>query len=138
MQNEGEWRALCRELLEDGGLAEDPRFATNGDRVAHREELDALIAQRTEALDVEALLARLHRARIAVGRLRTVDGLLSHPAIVERERRTTIDSPVGTLDALLPPIGWSGQPARMGAIPALGEHTEAVLAELEAPPRVGG
>ena len=135
VQNESEWRALCREILEDDALAEDHRFATNRDRVANREQLDALIAARTEALDVEELLARLHRARIAVGRLRTVDGFLGHPAIVERDRRTTIDSPVGRLDALVPPIGWSGQPAKMGAVPELGEHTDKVLAELDEAPR---
>jgi crotonobetainyl-CoA:carnitine CoA-transferase CaiB-like acyl-CoA transferase len=79
---------------------------------------------------MQELEKRLRQARIAVGRFRTVEDFLGHPAITERRRRTSIASPVGQLEALLPPIDWAGQTASMGAVPSLGQHTEAVLREL--------
>ena len=129
VQNDPEWRALCAEVIDDAALADDARFATNDDRVAHRGELDALLGERFAALDSDELLVRLKRANIAVGRMRTVEEFLAHPAIVERDRMRTIGSPVGELQAPLPAIEWVGREAVMGDIPALGADTDAVLAE---------
>ena len=131
VQNDGEWRAFCREVLDEPSLADDSRFASNGARVANRGELDELIAGQIGARSRQDTLERLRRANIAVGRLRTVDELLDHPAITQRGRRATVDSPVGPLDALRPPIDWAGHTPRLGAIPALGQHTDAVVAEFD-------
>ncbi|MBV9819836.1 MAG: CoA transferase [Solirubrobacterales bacterium] len=132
VQNDPEWRALCREVLEEPQTADDPRFVTNDDRVANRVAVDELLGESFARLTVDELLERLARARIAVGRLRTVEGFLEHPAIVERDRMTSVDSPVGEIQAVLPPIDWVGQDPQMRDVPALGAHTDAVLAEFAA------
>ena len=129
VQNDGEWRSMCREVLRDETVAKDPRFLTNNDRVAHRDALDGRLQECFATLPVDELLARLGTARIAVGRLRTVEQFLEHPAILERDRLRSVGSPVGELTAVKPPIDWAGVEPRMGDIPALGAHTDAVRAE---------
>ncbi|MGQ0844773.1 MAG: CaiB/BaiF CoA transferase family protein [Sporichthyaceae bacterium] len=130
IQNDREWRSLCVGVLDRPELADDPRFATNTDRVANRvvlhEHLDAIFGARSTA----ELTARLDTARIANGRINDIAGLLTHPQLVERGRWQQVESPVGTLDALLPAIGLPGTAPRMDPIPEVGEHTDAVLGEL--------
>jgi len=108
-------------------VADDPRFATNTDRVANRAALDAIIAVETGALELEELTARLDDAAIAYGRQNTVREFIDHPQLRARDRWREIGSPAGPLRALRPPVTVAGQEPRMGAVPALGEHTEAVL-----------
>ena len=74
------------------------------------------------------MLALLDAAQIANGRLNTVTDLLEHPQLAHRW--TEVDSPVGPLRALPPPISLGGTAPALGAVPALGEHTDAILAEL--------
>jgi crotonobetainyl-CoA:carnitine CoA-transferase CaiB-like acyl-CoA transferase len=72
---------------------------------------------------------RLDAARIANGVVRTVTEVVTHPQLVERGRYTAVETPGGPVPATYPPpivAGWS--PA-MGAVPALGQHTESLLAE---------
>jgi crotonobetainyl-CoA:carnitine CoA-transferase CaiB-like acyl-CoA transferase len=76
-------------------------------------------------------MARLDAARIANGRINDIAGLLTHPQLADRGRWQQVESPVGTLEALLPPIGLpGGGPPRMDPIPDVGEHTDAVLTGL--------
>jgi itaconate CoA-transferase len=127
VQNDGEWRRLCERVLGRPGLAGDPRFATNAARVANRAELHAEIEAALAAYPPEKARDLLDAARIANGRLNTVLDLLDHPQLAHRWAE--VDSPAGPLRALPSPISLGGAAPVLGAIPAVGEHTAAVLAE---------
>jgi itaconate CoA-transferase len=127
LQNEREWRNFCTIVLRRPELADDPRFASNADRVAHRVELDAIITAAAGRLTLEELTARLDAAAIAYGQMHTMHEFLDHPQLRARDRWRQIDSPVGRLRALLPPVTVAGREPRMGAVPALGAHTDTVL-----------
>ncbi|MFY7564755.1 CaiB/BaiF CoA transferase family protein [Streptomyces sp. WI04-05B] len=128
VQNDREWRRLAEQVLERPELASDPAYATNAARVGNRERTDAHVAASLGALDVDEALARLEGAGIACARLRDVKEVADHPQFAARDRWREVGSPVGPLRALLPPITLpGGVEARMGDVPALGEHTEALL-----------
>ncbi|TAL56255.1 CaiB/BaiF CoA-transferase family protein [Pandoraea sp.] len=129
LQNEREWVVFCDTVLQQPALAADPRFATNSARSANREALRALIEQAFAGLDAEQAIARLEAARIANAHVNTMHDVWTHPQLAARGRWQTVASPAGALPALLPP-GGEAFDARMDAIPALGEHTDSVLAEL--------
>ncbi|MDA0637522.1 CaiB/BaiF CoA-transferase family protein [Nonomuraea sp. MCN248] len=129
IQNETEWARFCAEFLGAPELATDPRFATNTLRVTHRDALEALIAARFAEFDAPAASALLDRAGIANAGVNTVDDFLRHPVLRERGRWRDVDTPGGPIRALLPPISLGAEP-RMDPVPAVGEHTAAVLAEL--------
>jgi len=130
VQNEREWNRFCEVVLGDASTAVVQRFGTNAARVAHRDELETMIADRIGRLDSTAANKLLDDANIANARLNTVKDFLEHPSLTARERWRQVASPAGEVDALLPPAGLSGTSARMGPIPALGEHTEGILSEL--------
>ena len=88
--------------------------------------ITSAFANRTGA-DV---IARLDAAGIANARLNTVAEFLEHPQLRARDRWREVDSPVGPLRALLPPFNIEGLDPRMGPVPGLGEHTDAILTEL--------
>jgi len=127
VQNDREWRRLCEQVLGRPGLADDPRFATNTARVANRAELHAEIEAALAAYPAAKVLELLDAAQIANGRMNTVTDLLDHPQLAHRWGQ--VDSPVGPLRALPSPISLGGIAAALGAVPAVGEHTAAVLAE---------
>jgi itaconate CoA-transferase len=128
VQNDREWRRLCDQVLGRPGLADDPRFATNIARVANRPELHAEIESALAGQAPERVLELLDAAQIANGRMNTVTDLLDHPQLAHRWAE--VDSPAGPLRALPSPISLGGAAPALGAVPALGEHTAAVLAEL--------
>jgi crotonobetainyl-CoA:carnitine CoA-transferase CaiB-like acyl-CoA transferase len=134
IQNEREWTAFCAVVLAQGALTDDPRFATNPDRVRNRlalhREIDAVIGSLTG----NELIRRLEEAHIAYGVMREPGEIFEHPQMVARDRWRRVDTPGGPIDALLPPITVRGREPRMGPVPAVGEHTDAVrqwLAEVE-------
>ncbi|WP_298833981.1 CaiB/BaiF CoA-transferase family protein [uncultured Piscinibacter sp.] len=127
LQNEREWVAFCRTVLQRPALAEEPRFAGAAARSAARGELRGLIEDVLRTLDTEQVLARLDEAQIANARVHTMAGLWSHPQLRQRGRWREIDTPAGMLPALLPP---GRDDARLDPVPALGEHSDAILAEL--------
>ncbi|WP_223773369.1 CaiB/BaiF CoA-transferase family protein [Streptomyces sp. 135] len=132
VQNEREWAALCGEFLGRPALADDPRFATGSDRVAHREALDAIIAVRFGELGGDEAMKLLDRAGIANAGVNSVHEFLDHPVLTERGRWQDVRVPgaPSPVQALLPPADLSGVAPRMDPVPAAGEHTEAILAEL--------
>ncbi|MFG2643998.1 CaiB/BaiF CoA transferase family protein [Streptomyces sp. NPDC048370] len=131
VQNDREWRRLAERVLERPDLADDPAFATNTARVAGRAATDAVVAGALAPLTAAEALARLDAAGIACARLNTVADLAEHPQLAARERWREVESPVGPLRSLLPPVVFpDGPDARMDRIPALGEDTDAVLGEL--------
>ncbi|MFJ6515270.1 CaiB/BaiF CoA transferase family protein [Streptomyces sp. NPDC091406] len=131
VQNDREWRRLAEQVLGRPELAEDPEFATNAARTANRERTDGTVGRALACLTGEEALARLEAAGIACARLNTVTDVAAHPQLAARDRWREVGSPVGPLRALLPPITLPGsEEARMGAVPALGEHTDALLRAL--------
>lgn len=129
IQNEREWAAFCREVLRRPELAVDPRYGDPARRSAAQADLEPLIVAALATLTADEALARLDAAQIANARVNTVAQLWAHPQLLARGRWREVDSPAGPLPALLPPGRWDEEP-RMDAIPAVGEHTDTILAEL--------
>lgn len=130
LQNEREWAAFCAQVLMQPELASDPRFSSNARRSEARDALRAIIDQALSALDAGQLGARLDNAKIANARVNTMQEVWEHPQLRARDRWRAVDSPAGPLPALLPPGIGAAEGARMDPIPALGEHTDSILAEL--------
>jgi itaconate CoA-transferase len=133
LQNEREWAVLCRDILGQPELTDDPRFATNTDRVAHDDELSRIIESALHELTAAEVEARLDAAGIANARLRTPAEFAAHPQLAARDRWRDVATPGGPVRALLPPVTLDGREAAMGDVPALGQHTAAILAELGLP-----
>ncbi|WP_280569926.1 CaiB/BaiF CoA-transferase family protein [Chromohalobacter sp. 296-RDG] len=131
LQNEREWQAFCEKVLQQPELAGDTRFSTNARRSEHRDELRALIVRVFSGMTAEEVLARLDEAQIANAHVNDMHGVWAHPQLKARQRWTLIDSPAGEIPALLPPGQSSTYAPRMQPVPALGEHSEMILAELE-------
>ena len=129
LQNEREWAVLCDRVLARSDLITDERFTTNPDRVKHDDELTAIIEDVLASMTPDEVVARLDAAGIASARLRTPAEFAAHPQLAARDRWREADTPGGPVRALLPPVTVPGREPAMGAVPALGQHTEAVLAE---------
>jgi itaconate CoA-transferase len=127
IQNEREWHSFCDQVLQRSEIAADMRFLTNPLRIANRSALSNAICDVLGQLSTIEVIRRLDQARIANARINDVAGLWSHPQLIARNRWTKIGTSNGDVAALLPP-GMSE--ATMGSVPALGEHTNAILAEL--------
>lgn len=130
LQNEREWKVFCEVVLRDAALATDPRFDSNARRNEHREVLKALILTAFGALSSAEVLARLDEAQIANARMNDMAGLWAHPQLQARERWREVGSPAGPIPALLPPGRHSSFDYRLEAVPAVGQHTEAILRSL--------
>ncbi|MBN3832538.1 CaiB/BaiF CoA-transferase family protein [Burkholderia sp. Ac-20344] len=130
LQNEREWKAFCDVVLRAPALATDPRFDANVRRSAHRVELKVAIEHAFASLTAQEVIARLDEAQIANAAVNQVGDLWTHPQLQARRRFRTVDSPAGDLQALLPPATVDSFDARMDPVPALGEHSTAILREL--------
>ncbi|HEX7891433.1 MAG TPA: CaiB/BaiF CoA-transferase family protein [Ramlibacter sp.] len=130
LQNEREWKIFCDKVLLQPGLATDPRFESNARRNEHRQALQQIILQVFGQLTAGQVMERLEAAQIANAHVNGVGDLWRHPQLLARGRVAEVESPAGPIAALLPPGVHSGFDYRMDAIPAVGEHTEAILREL--------
>ncbi|WP_446045240.1 CaiB/BaiF CoA transferase family protein [Streptomyces olivaceus] len=131
VQNEREWAALCERFLHRSELVADERFASTSARVAHRAELNAILAARFTELSSEEAMELLDRADVANAGVNDIDDFLAHPVLEERGRWREVRLSGGvTVPALLPPVDLAGVSPRMGAVPATGEHTTRVLSGL--------
>jgi itaconate CoA-transferase len=130
IQNEREWARFCEQVLGRAGLAGDPRFDSNASRVEHQAALDEIIGASFAPFTAATVVDRLEAAGIANARMNTVREFLDHPQLAARNRWREVDSPVGPLRALVPPFMLDDQEAPMGAIPSVGQHTDAILHEL--------
>ena len=130
LQNEREWRVFCDKVLLRPELATDPRFDANARRYEHRADLRAIILETFATLTSAQVLERLDAAQIANARMNDMAGLWAHPQLRSRERWREVESPAGAIAALLPPGRQSAFDYRMDPIPAVGEHTEAILRSL--------
>ena len=130
VQNAREWTRFCGDVIERPDLIDDARFATNARRVANRADLHEAIHAAFANRSAADVIARLDAAGIAHARLNSVQEFIQHPQFAARNRWRTIASPVGALQALAPPADIDGIEPCMGAVPALGQHTDAILEEL--------
>lgn len=130
IQNDREWTRFCESVLHQPELATDDRFSRNSKRVAHRAELTRIVESVFASLRTAEVVAKLDAAETANGRVNDVHGLAEHEQLAARGRWVEIGTANGPVVALRPPIDLDGASGRMAAVPALGEHTEAVLAEL--------
>ncbi|MDP3824630.1 MAG: CaiB/BaiF CoA-transferase family protein [Burkholderiales bacterium] len=130
LQNEREWKLFCEVVLNDGSIATDVRFDSNARRNEHRDALKAIILEAFSAMTTQQVLERLDEAQIANARMNDMAGLWSHPQLAARDRWRRVGSPAGDIPALLPPGRNDSFEYRMDAIPAVGQHTEAILREL--------
>jgi len=130
LQNEREWKAFCETVLRQPALAADPRFDSNAKRNQHREALGAVVLEAFAGLSTAELVARLEEAQIANARMNDMAGLWAHPQLAARGRWSSIDTPAGQVPALLPPGRIDSFDYRMDPVPAVGEHTHAILRQL--------
>ncbi len=130
IQNDREWTRFCADVLGAPELARDERFADNPQRVANRIELTRMIERVFATMTVDDVVRRLDSAGIANGRLNDLHDFAAHEQLRARHRWRQIATENGGVDALLPPATLNGVDPTMHAVPRVGEHTDAVLAEL--------
>ena len=128
--NDAEWQRLSRKIVERDDLADDPRFANNSGRCAHRGILDEAIGAWCAAHDLDHVQKTADAAGIGNSRYNRPSEVLVHPQLTARDRWRQVETPAGPIQALLPPPVIAGYQAPMGAVPGLGQHTDSVLAEL--------
>lgn len=131
VQNDRGWAALVRDVLGRPDLVDDERCSTNIARVARRAEVDALIGSLTSDFGSQELADRLDQYGVPAARLNDVAGLVDHPQLAARDRWREFETPGGPVRGLLPPMTFTDVELPMGAVPALGEHTDLILAELD-------
>jgi len=127
IQNEREWQMLCTEALARPDLASDERFKSNSQRVVNRAALDAEIGPIMAALSRDEMAARLQAARIAYGRISTLEDVAAHP----QNRYSTIESPTGPVRLLAPGFLVDGEQPVLGKVPGLGEDTDRLRREFQ-------
>src|ERR1039457_518168 len=125
IQNDREWRVLAEHVIGDKTLAADPNFATNVERMKRRTETDGRVAAAFAAMDVAPLVEKLTRYDIAFGVINDLNLLARHPHL----RRVSVGTPIGPASMPAPAAIHDGAPHSYGAVPALGEHTEAIKNE---------
>ncbi|QWD84678.1 CoA transferase [Polynucleobacter asymbioticus] len=130
LQNDREWVLFCEVVLENSTLAKDARFDKNFKRNEKRDELLSIIDACFSKLTTEQVIAKLDQAQIANARLNDMQGLWNHEQLKARDRWVQVESPVGLVPAMLPPGSNNSFDYRMDAIPAVGQHTNAILSEL--------
>ena len=127
LQNEREWKVFCDKVLLNPALVCDERFSNNAKRSAARVELSALIIEVFSKRTAAEVVELLERAGIANAQVRTMAEVWAHPQLKARERWREVATPAGPVPALLPPGSWQHSAPRMDAVPALGQHTDAIL-----------
>jgi crotonobetainyl-CoA:carnitine CoA-transferase CaiB-like acyl-CoA transferase len=125
IQNEREWVRLCTDALGRPDLAVDPRFGSNSARVTNREALDAEITPIFASHSRDEMAERLYAAKIAYGRVSTLEDVASHP----QNRYVTVETPTGPVRLLGPGALVDGHLPEFGPVPALGADSEPLKRE---------
>jgi crotonobetainyl-CoA:carnitine CoA-transferase CaiB-like acyl-CoA transferase len=128
--NDREWQRLAREVIERPDLADDPTFATNADRCAHRDTLNEAIGSWCAKYDLAHIQKTADDAGIGNSRYNMPSEVVTHPHLSARDRWRPVETPGGEISALLPPPVIEGFEQPMGAVPGLGQHTDAILSRL--------
>jgi crotonobetainyl-CoA:carnitine CoA-transferase CaiB-like acyl-CoA transferase len=128
--NDKFFRNLCV-ALERPELARDPRFLANDDRLAHRGELDAIIAGFLVTLPRQEALERLWAHDVIVGPVNDYDDVFADPQVIHNGMVVDVEHHTGPLRVTGVPVHLSDTPGSVRLPPpGLGEHTEQILDEL--------
>jgi formyl-CoA transferase len=129
--NDGQWRNLC-EVLQHPELARDGRFATNPQRVQHREELIARLQDIFATDSIAVWLRKIAAAGVPCGPVQTLDQVFTDPQVLARSMVWTVPHPTaGEVRFVGSPLKLSEAPVSSSAPPPLlGEHTYEVLTGL--------
>lgn len=130
IQNEREWKRFCEMVLKLPELAIDPLFDSNSKRVEHKELLKTKIQSVFKVFTADEMIDRLESAQIANARLNTIEEFIHHPQLQVRDRWREVNSPVGPIKTLIPPVTFDGIDYVLNPIPKVGEHTQLILKEL--------
>ena len=125
IQNEREWLRLCVEVLDQPDMPQNPNFDSNVKRVQNRVELDAIINDVFAQHSIETIVKKLQAAQIAFGRLNDMDEFTKHP----QNRFIAVRTSAGDVQLLSPGAIVNGVMPRLGAIPDLGQHSDAIRKE---------
>ena len=128
IQNDREWLVLAEHVMGDKTLAADPNFATNVERMKRRAKTDGRVAAAFAAMDVAPLVEKLTRYDIAFGVINDLNLLARHPHL----RRVSVGTPTGPASMPAPAAIHDGVPRKLGAVPALGEHSDIIRKEFSA------
>lgn len=129
VQNNREWETFCN-ALDLSSLVADVRFNTNSQRVANNHELDELIINRLTTLTADDLVDRMEKAALPWAKVNDMRDVLTHPQLAARQRWQDVETPNGSFTMLRPTLDITGVDVEMGAVPAVGEHTQAILSWL--------
>ena len=120
IQSEREWAKLCIEFLDDASMIDDPRFVTNVERVANRDQTDGIVAAKFASMSRDEAQERLTKADVAFASVNDMGGLSTHPHL----RRITVDTPNGPVSYPAPATIYVGEERHYGPIPALKKPEE--------------
>ena len=134
LQNEREWVVFCEQVLRQPALATDERFVSNSMRSAARTALRPIITAAFAPFSAAQVIERLDAAGIANAQMNDMRDVWTHPQLAARKRWVEVDTSAGPVLAPLPPGAVCGTTPdakpRMDPVPALGQHTDAILGEL--------
>jgi len=130
LQNEREWAVFCDKVLEQPQLKSDERFNTGPKRSSARKELYEIIVRALSGMTAEQVVQRLDQAQIGNARMNDMHEVWAHAQLHARGRQVEVDTPVGPIKAMLPPGVPEDFEPRMDPIPAIGQHTDAILREI--------
>jgi len=130
VQNEREFERFCALVLENKDLASDPRYATGFSRPKNRDAMHGEIDRVFSNLTAEQIIKRLEAAGIANAKLNSMQEFWDHPQLEARDRWREVGTPSGPVNAMKPPFNLDGFEPRMDAVPTLGAHNAAILADL--------
>ncbi|MBN9262645.1 MAG: CoA transferase, partial [Hyphomicrobium sp.] len=123
--NNRSFKRVCEELGVPE-MAEDPRFATNGDRIKNRDELNRIITERLAQVDGQEFALKLLKAGLPCGPVLNTAEALNHPHATARG--TIVEA--GWYKGIGTPVKLSRTPASVKAPPPkFSQHTRQVLAE---------
>ena len=129
--NDGQFARFCT-VAGCAGLSQDPRFASNANRVRHRDTLVPLLAERLKLRSRNDWLIALEAAKVPCGPINDLADVFADPQVQERGMRLAVPHPhTDTLELVASPMKLSATPVQMRrAPPLLGQHTDEVLGEL--------
>ncbi len=130
LQNEREWAVFCTKVMGRPDIQVDPRFHNQHARRENRAALTAEIEAFFRTMTSLEVVKLLDDAGIANGRLNDSKDIWDHVQFAARDRWREISTEAGPVRALLPPFTFTDEEAFMGDVPALGQHTDQILAEL--------
>jgi itaconate CoA-transferase len=130
IQNEREFERFCDAVLLNSALKNDPRFSTGPARARNRNATHEEIERIFSKLTAGEILARLDQAGVANAKLNSMQEFWDHPQLEARDRWREVGTPSGPIEAMKPPFNLDGFEPRMDAVPALGQHSRAILSEL--------